>query len=394
MGYTLRTAPYPNRALAFAGAFALLGHLAGRKYKDEFDTRPNLYFLSLAASGTGKQHPRGVNVSLAALKGFASEMGDYFASGEGLEDSFLSNPCMFYQIDEADTLFNTVKMKDTRAEMINSMLLRMYSESNSVHIMRKKALQRGQQASSSCIIQPHLTFLGTAVPKFFYASLSERVMANGLLARCLVLEAGKRGEANNNAVAEEFPERVLSDITDLIRIGHENALFSEFPQPRTVPMEAKAKLLLKDVRTEADDLYAKYERSSNTNECALALYARVAEKVSKCALVRAISENANAPVIREDDIAWAHTLVSHATRRMLFMARLYAYDGEFDRQMKRVMQRITAKGGSLSYRNILRFVSMEKEELKREYYKKVEEKETVNEKDRKLGGNWDHMSAG
>ncbi len=365
MGYTLRTAPYPNRALAFAGAFALLGHLAGRKYKDEFDTRPNLYFLSLAASGTGKQHPRGVNVSLAALKGFASEMGDYFASGEGLEDSFLSNPCMFYQIDEADTLFNTVKMKDTRAEMINSMLLRMYSESNSVHIMRKKALQRGQSASSSCIIQPHLTFLGTAVPKFFYASLSERVMANGLLARCLVLEAGKRGEANNNAVAEEFPERVLSDVTDLIRIGHENAIFSEFPQPRTVPMEARAKLLLKDVRREADELYAKYERSVNANECALALWARAAEKVSKFALVRSISQNANAPVIKEDDIEWAHTLVFHATRRMLFMAGLYAYDGEFDRQMKRVMQRITAKGGRLSYRNILRFVRMEKDELKR-----------------------------
>ena len=365
MGYTLRTAPYPNRALAFAGAFALLGHLSGRKYKDEYDTRPNLYFLSLAASGTGKQHPRGVNVSLAALKGFASEMGDYFASGEGLEDSFLSNPCMFYQIDEADTLFNTVKMKDTRAEMISSMLLRMYSESNSVHIMRKKALQRGQPASSSSIIQPHLTFLGTAVPKFFYASLSERVMANGLLARCLVLEAGKRGEANDNAVAEEFPERVLSDITDLIRIGHENALFSEFPQTRTVPMEARAKLLLKDVRREADAMYAKYDQSSNANECALALWARAGEKVSKFALVRAISQDVNAPVIREEDIAWARTLVFHATRRMLFMAGLYAYDGEFDRQMKRVMQRITAKGGSLSYRNILRFVRMEKDELKR-----------------------------
>jgi hypothetical protein len=365
MGYTLRTAPYPNRALAFAGAFALLGHLSGRKYKDEYDTRPNLYFLSLAASGTGKQHPRGVNVSLAALKGFASEMGDYFASGEGLEDSFITNPCMFYQIDEADTLFNTVRMKDTRAEMISSMLLRMYSESNSVHIMRKKALQRGQPASSSSIIQPHLTFLGTAVPKFFYASLSERVMANGLLARCLVLEAGKRGEANDNAVAEEFPERVLSDITDLIRIGHENALFSEFPQTRTVPMEARAKLLLKDVRREADAMYAKYDQSSNANECALALWARAGEKVSKFALVRAISQDVNAPVIREEDIGWARTLVFHATRRMLFMAGLYAYDGEFDRQMKRVMQRITAKGGSLSYRNILRFVRMEKDELKR-----------------------------
>ena len=365
MGYTLRTAPYPNRALAFAGAFALLGHLAGRKYKDEYDTRPNLYFLSLAASGTGKQHPRGVNVSLAALKGFASEMGDYFASGEGLEDSFLSNPCMFYQIDEADTLFNTVKMKDTRAEMISSMLLRMYSESNSVHIMRKKALQRGQPASSSSIIQPHLTFLGTAVPKFFYASLSERVMANGLLARCLVLEAGKRGEANDNAVAEEFPERVMSDITDLIRIGHENALFSEFPQTRTVPMEARARLLLKDVRREADAMYAKYDQSSNANECALALWARAGEKVSKFALVRSISQDVNAPVIREEDIAWARTLVFHATRRMLFMAGLYAYDGEFDRQMKRVMQKVSAKSGRLSYRNLLRSISMEKDELKR-----------------------------
>ena len=306
-----------------------------------------------------------MNVSLAALKGFASEMGDYFASGEGLEDSFLSNPCMFYQIDEADTLFNTVKMKDTRAEMINSMLLRMYSESNSAHIMRKKALQRGQSASSSCIIQPHLTFLGTAIPKFFYASLSERVMANGLLARCLVLEAGKRGEANNNAVAEEFPERVLEDIAELIRIGHENALFTEFPQPRTVPMEARAKLLLKDVRGEADGLYAQYEATAVPNECALALWASAAEKVSKFALVRTISQSATAPVIREEDIAWAHKLVFHATRRMLFMAGLYAYDGDFDRQMKRVMQKVSTKGGRLSYRNLLRSISMEKDELKR-----------------------------
>lgn len=190
-------------------------------------------------------------------------------------------------------------------------------------------------------------------------------MANGLLARCLVLEAGRRGVANDNAVAEEFPERVLSDITDLIRIGHENALFSEFPQTRTVPMEARAKQLLKDVRREADSMYAKYEQSESANECALALWARAAEKVSKFALVRAISQDANVPVIREKDIAWARTPVFHATRRMLFMAGIYAYNGEFDRQMKRVIQRITARGGSLSYRNILRFVRMEKDELKR-----------------------------
>lgn len=360
--YMLRTAPYPNKALAFAGAFAMLAHLAGRKYTDEYGTRPNVYILSLAASGTGKQHPRGVNVSLAALKGFASEMGDYFASGEGLEDSFLSSPCMFYQVDECDTLFNTVNMKDTRAEMISSMLLRLYSESSTAHIMRKKAMQRGQAATSSSILQPHLTFLGTAVPKFFYSALSERVMANGLLARCLVLEAGDRGRANENAVSEDFPERVLSDVAALIRIGHENALFSEFPQPRVVPMEADAKLLLRDVRAEADDLYAKFEKTGD--EAALALWARAGEKVAKFALVHAVSENVEAPVITRAAVSWARRLVFHATRRMLFQARVYTYDGEFDKLTKRVMQHIRKKGGTLSYRGLLRNISIRKDDLK------------------------------
>lgn len=364
MGYTLRTAPYPNKALAFAGAFAMLAHLAGRKFKDPFGTRPNVYILSLAASGSGKQHPRSVNVSLAALKGFASEMGDYFASGEGLEDSMLVSPSMLFQIDEADALFNTVKMEDPRAEMLNSMLLRFFSESSSAHIMRKKALQKGQKASSSCIIQPHLTFLGTAVPKFLYQSLSERVLSNGLLARCLVLEAGERGEANESPDESDFPERVLDDIGELKRIGSECDLFSEFPQPRTVPMEAAARLRVNEIRREADANYRKYEKTNS--EAALALWARAGEKVMKAALVYAISQSVSAPVITIEAVDWAYRLVFHATRRMLFQAGLYVYDTEFDRQVKNIRQKILSKGnGRLSYRALLRSIHMHKDEVMR-----------------------------
>lgn len=364
MGYTLRTAPYPNKALAFAGAFAMLAHLAGRKFKDEFGTRPNVYLLSLAASGSGKQHPRSVNVSLAALKGFASEMGDYFASGEGLEDSMLVSPSMLFQIDEADALFNTVKMEDPRAEMLNSMLLRFFSESSSAHIMRKKALQKGQKASSSCIIQPHLTFLGTAVPQFLYSALSERVMANGLLARCLVIEAGERGEANENPAEEDFPERVLSDIDLFKRIACDQSLFCEFPQPRTVPMEAAARLRVNEIRREADAYYRKFEKVHC--ESALALWARAGEKTMKAALVYALSQSVESPVITVEAVEWAHRLVFHATRRMLFQSGLYVYDTEFDRQMKKVKQKILVKGGGkLSYRALLQSVHMSKDELQR-----------------------------
>lgn len=361
-GYMMRTAPYPNKALAFAGAFAMLAHLSGRKFIDEFGTRPNVYVLSLAASGTGKQHPRSVNVSLAALKGFATEMGDYFASGEGLEDSFLKSPTLFWQVDECDTLFNTMQMKDSRAEMISSMLLRLYSESSSAHIMRAKALQRGQAPSSTCIIQPHLTFLGTAVPKFFYQALSERTMSNGLLARCLVLEAGERGRGNDNCVSEEFPERVLEDVTHLIRIGHEDTLFNEFPKPRVVQMEADARLYLKEIRAEADDLYAKFEKSGN--ECALSLWARATEKVMKYALVYAISQNVKDPVIKKEAYVWAKKIVFHGTWRMLYQAGIYTYNDEFDRLTKRVLQNVRRHKGRLSYRNLLRVMRLRREDLK------------------------------
>ena len=363
MGYTLRTAYYPNRALAFAGALALLGHLAGRKFMDEMGTRPNLYILSLAASGTGKQHPRDVNNALAAIKGFAAEMGDYFASGEGLEDSFLTSPSMFYQVDEADTLFNSVRLKDPRAEMLNSMLLRFYSESSGSHNMRKKALQKNQRQISTTIYNPHLTFLGTAVPRFFYSSLSERVMANGLLARCLVFEAGRRGTANRDVHSEEFPERVIKDVTMLLEIGRENAIYGEFPQPRVVPILPDAKARLFEINDEAEEYYAKYE--SLGNECALALWARAMEKVHKLSLVRALSQSVIYPKIRIEDVDWAKRLVFHATQRMLFQSGLYTYDSEFERKAKKVIQRLKEKGGRLSYRDILRSISMEKEEMKK-----------------------------
>ena len=81
MGYTLRTAYYPNKALAFAGAMAMLAHLTGRRFKDQRGSRFNLYLLALAKSGTGKEHPRAVNIDLATQMALIGEFGDTFASG-------------------------------------------------------------------------------------------------------------------------------------------------------------------------------------------------------------------------------------------------------------------------------------------------------------------------
>ena len=54
MTFTLETAPYPERALAFGAALTLQALLAGRKVRDGADNRTNLYLLGLANSGVGK----------------------------------------------------------------------------------------------------------------------------------------------------------------------------------------------------------------------------------------------------------------------------------------------------------------------------------------------------
>ena len=369
IAYTLATAPYPNRTLAFAGALAFLALLASRRVKDSMGTRPNVYLLSLASSGSGKQHPRSVNARLAHLKGFSHMLGDYFASGEGLEDAFAySSPAMLFQIDEADSLFGSVKAMDPKSEMINSMLLRLYSESSGVHIMRKKAVQReGKRAASSqgknSILEPHLTLLGTAVPKFLYSSLSERVMSNGLIARCLILDAGERGEANKKLEELEVPQSLLDCIDFFLSIARDQETDGDsLAGCYTIELTAEAKSRIDAMRESADAEYKRHE--SSRDESALALWARAAEKAMKLALLRAISRDFAEPVITPEDVDWARELVFHATRRMLYLASLYVFDGEFDALRQKVRQKILEKGhGKLSYRDLLRSMHIDREDL-------------------------------
>jgi hypothetical protein len=362
MNFTLRTAYYPNKALAFAGAMAMLAHLTGRRYKDQRGGRFNLYLLALAKSGTGKEHPRTVNIDLATVTGIVSEFGDTFASGEGLEDSLLISPSMIYQVDEVDYLFNTVKVKDVRAEQINSMLLKLYSESKTTHIMRKKALQRGQPSLGSVIIQPHLTVLGTATPKFFYQSLTERTMENGLLARCIILEAGERGDAGNPH-EEDFPEAILETIKAIIRMGRENNLYGEYPHPMVIQETPEATQRLKDVFTLADEEYRK--ASAIEDDAANALWARAGEKVSKLAALYAISRQPLNPRVDVEAVDWAWRLVAHMTKRMLYMATVFVSETDFDSQAKKIVRRVKAKNGRISHGKLLRGAHLDKDAFKK-----------------------------
>ena len=94
--YTMRTGQYPNRILAFCSALAFLAFLTGRKITDERNNRGNIYLVALANSGTGKDHPRKVNMNVAIRHDLGAWIAESFGSGEGLEDAMFLHPSMLF----------------------------------------------------------------------------------------------------------------------------------------------------------------------------------------------------------------------------------------------------------------------------------------------------------
>lgn len=348
MDFCLATAPYPNLVLAFCGALALQAFLAGRKVRDGGDNRTNIYLLGLAHSSAGKDWPRKVNTRIVHEIGLSEGLGERFASGEGIQDALFKQPSMLFQTDEIDGMLQSInKARDARHEAIMSTLLTMYSSSNSVYPMRRKA---GKE-SPGVINQPSLTIFGTAIPNHYYEALSERMLTNGFFARMIILEAGQRGAGQEPSI-RELPPRVIetarwwSDFSP----GRGN-LEHWHPVPKVVPHTEAAKSLLVELRREAEAEYAAAEQRQDA--VGTTVWGRVSEQVRKLALLHAISANAREPSIDADAVRWARRLVMHQTRRMLYRVTDHVAENPFHAECLKLMRRLRESPGRTMARNKL-----------------------------------------
>lgn len=374
MEHTLSCAPYPNKVLAFAGALTMLAHLSGRNYRDPRNLRTNLYLLALADSGVGKDFPRKVNVNLATEIGLMGGMADRFASAEGLEDALLIRPCSFFQVDEIDTLFASLADHgDSTSEKIYGALLQFSTSSDTTYAMRKKAIQQtGGKAGkfdkirARGIREPHLTLLGTAIPKYLFSAVSERALENGLLSRCLVIEAGERGNAGNPHF-EPFKPELLDMARQFVSHGGFEGLDLENPEeepqyvePYTVS-ETEEAIATRNAVTESCEVL--YRGAKTTAE--KALWSRGAEKTSKLALLYALSEDPAEPIISGKAVEWGWRIVEHLTKRLLFQASVYVHDNEFDALRQKSIRLLRDYGGQMNHGMLLRYMHVDADTLRK-----------------------------
>ena len=364
LDYTLEVSPYPNQAMAFAGALALQAVLAGRKVRDPGDNRTNIYLLGLAYPGVGKDHPRKVNASILYEAGLAACLGQSFASGEGIQDALYRNPSMLFQTDEFDAILQMIKKdREGRHEAIMSTLLTLYSAANSVFPMRRRAEQRSQSkrpqpATPDAIDQPCLVIWGTAIPKHYYEALSERVLTNGLFARMIIVEAGARSKGQTPAVIEP-PSRVVATAQWWARYcpGGGN-LEDAHPVPTIVEHTQGAQAALAEACENIDAEYARAE--SRNDPVGTTVWGRVNEHIRKLALLYAISEDYEQPSIGGAAVKWAANFAIHNARRMLAMAARHAADNPVCATGLKILEKLkAAPGQSLPHSVLLKRMNID-----------------------------------
>ncbi|MGI6356750.1 MAG: bifunctional DNA primase/polymerase [Lentisphaeria bacterium] len=372
----MASAPRPNRVISFCSALAFLSYTAGRKIVSDRNTLPNIYLVALANSGVGKDHPRKVAMTLAVETGIAGGLAEDFKSGSGLEDALFLKPSILFQRDEIDTLFKILKMaKEENAETLMGRLLNIYGSSNGSIKLRNLSMARAEllrmkkdmqangreEDAAPLVLNPYLTVFGTAVPQFFFEALDRRMLANGMVARCLILDAGRRGPRQRSAfitIPESLKEAVRT-IRDYHGEDEGNLAGVTRPSMRLLTATDGANRMLDEIDERHDALY---------NECAerrdlvpMAFWARATEKVIKLAMLYAISSNVKDPVITEEGVAWAEEFVRFLTEQALFMAQRYSYENPFDEKCQKAVRYLTEAGGEYDHGALLKRMHESKE---------------------------------
>lgn len=353
-----KTAIRPQPFLALGAAICAVGVLAGRKYRTRTDLRTNIYIAAIAESGAGKDHAPEVVRRAFSEAGLDRYMaGENIASGRAVLTSLGKHPARLFQIDELGLFLRTVTGRAAPGHRMEiwSELLKLYSRAKGSYGGTEYADQK--ENARVDLQQPHCCLYGMTTPSTFWAALEGGAMLDGSLARFLVFVTDNhRPTRNKNAGIIEPCSALLQDLKAIARgpLGHdfggnlaETMVSTASITPYTVPCDDDADELHDNMLENEEDIWARKVAGS----AAASIVARLGENAMKLALVRAVSDNPEAPAIGREAVQWGWDLAMHCTRGLLRDASAYMADNEHTKQANRIVEYLR-RHGALTLREL------------------------------------------
>ena len=350
--YMLRTAKRPQPLLALGASLCALGALMGRKYRTETNLRSNLYIVGVADSGSGKNHSREVVNELFVEAGLGHFLGgNRIASGSGLLTALHRQPAILFQLDEFGMLLAAAADRRRSPRHITDILdtmTELYTAAGTIFLGAEYANRDGRNERRD-INQPCLCVYGTTTPLHFWGALQSANVADGSLARFIVLQTDDDyPDENAGAGIRRSPPALLEALLLIASGGGRRppgnltnltSSIATAVDPMTVPADPAAQRIFRSL---SQEITAELREARGTH--ATSILARIAENALKIALVRAVAADPVSPTIRAIDAEWAIGLVRGSARRTLLEVERNVADNQIEANHKRVLAVVRAAG--------------------------------------------------
>jgi hypothetical protein len=350
--YIVASAVRPQPILAVGASLCALGALMGRKYRTQTNLRTNLYVVAMAGSGGGKDHARGAIKEAFIAAGLQRYLGgNRLASGSGLLTALYRQPSSLFQLDEFGQFLGTIVNKRHAPKYLAEiwdLLTELYTSAGGTFFGAEYADQK--QRPREDIAQPCCCVHATTVPEPFWAALEEGSMVDGSLARFLVFQTDNDVPDRNRRPKPigDVPAKLVEALQAIAAgvPGHGRGNIAALvegpmivPDPYPVPMATEAEQLFDQL----DEALTQQQREAlGTNRSAV--LARVWENTAKVALIKAVSANPQAPVIRLLDAKWARLVVERCLTTMVTEAERHIAENKTQAYHQKVLRLIQGAG--------------------------------------------------
>ena len=351
MHLMVTTAKRPQPVLALGASLCAVGALMGRKYRTESNIRSNLYVVGIAESGAGKNHSRVVINELFRKAGLLQYVGgNKIASGAGLLTAIQRQPAILFQLDEFGLLLSAVadrKRSPRYLTEILDLMTELYTTSGTTYFGTEYASNQFNNSHRS-IHQPCACVYGTTTPVHFWQALQAANVADGSLARFMILQSENDfPDSNTNFGAFDPPQGLI----DKLRLIHEGGgkLASNLAdvgsveevifEPRVVRMSAAARKVFSQLDLQ---LLAQLRISRGTGFSSI--LARIEENATKLAMIRAVSHDPVAPVIEDADANWGILIAQHCAELTIREVNVHVSENQIESHHKRTLQIVRDAG--------------------------------------------------
>jgi hypothetical protein len=337
------------RLFSLGMGLCLIGTLLGGRVMTETGLKTNLYVITLAPSGTGKNSPLEAAYRLLDAAGLEEHNlgGDNIASAAAVWKDIETRPVRLYLLDEFGDLIGSVNggRKDShKAELIKTFKLLFTGKRPSSKIY-------ANNVNNFKVRWHHVSIYGTGVPSALWDNLTMADVLGGFVSRTIVLSLDLDPEMPRETTDERVPHDLARDLKRLDGGKHlppgERAYptkgdLTDEPEPVKAEKTAKAMRLFRDWQRGYVELQRRYKGDPDGRDV---LYTRIPEHAHKIALIYAASRLGEAPrAVEPEDVEYATAFMDWASRRFVDMVRDSVSWSRQDAFRRRVMRLARIRG--------------------------------------------------